>query len=146
MELRLRKSPVDDGTQLRVVDKLLAPVRGERDRGLEQRLPGHDKIAARKLLAHAAQIQSGEDDLRSRGADVDADAEQRNVVLDPQGIVLEAAVRFEVIVVVVEGFLALVAVTVIPAVEMVLQPVGPFRVWILVVHSKGKGLLCATPG
>src|SRR5206468_4945158 len=115
------KSPVDDGSQLHVIDELLAPVRGERDRGLEQRLPGHDEVTARKLLPHAPQIQSGENNLRSGRADVDADAQQRNVVLDPQGIVFEAAVRVEVIMIVVEGFLALVAMTVVPAVEMVLQ-------------------------
>ena len=44
-----------------------------------------------------------EDDLRAGGADVDADAGQRHVVLDPQRVFLERAVVVEFVVVVV-GF------------------------------------------
>ncbi len=67
---------VDDGAEFRVVDALLALVRRERDRRLEQGLAGDDVIAAGQILGEAAQMNAREDNLRARGADVDADRGQ----------------------------------------------------------------------
>src|SRR5713101_237908 len=159
MQLRIGVRLVDDRAQRHVIDALLALIGCERNRGLEQRLPGHDEVAAGKLLAHAPQVQARENDLGSGRTYVDADARQRYVVLDPQGIVLEPTVRFEMIVVVIGPFVAVVNVVVVLTMEMVLQAVGPLRARCLLTdHDSGvrcagsrisaapKGLPCATPG
>ena len=91
---------VDDGAELGLVDVLLAAIRRERDAGLEQGFPRHHEIAAREVLAEAAQMDAREDDLGAGRADVDADAGQRHMVLDPDRIFLERAVVGEIVVVV----------------------------------------------
>jgi len=55
------------------------------------------------------------------------------VVLDPEGVVLEAAVGVEMIVVVVRAFFTFVAVIEIRAVEMVLETVLAFRCGFVVL-------------
>src|SRR5437773_893209 len=143
------KGPVDNGSQLGIVDQLLAPIRSEGDRGLEQRLAGNDEVTARELLSHAPQVDAGKNDLRPRGADIDPDASQGDMVLDPQGVVLETAVRLVVIVVVV-SLVSVVAVIVIAAVKVVLQRVRALRVGVVrhgnwVVTPKKRGRLAQTP-
>ena len=132
------ESPVDDGSQFRIVDELLAPIRSQGDRGLKQRLPGNDEVTARKLLAHSPQIDAGKDDLRPRRADIDSDAEQRDMILDPQGVVLETAVRLVVVVVVVNLFVSVMTMIVITAVKMVLQLVRPLRVRVVRHGNQGN--------
>ena len=56
---------VDDARQRGVVDALVAGIGRERHRRLEQGLPRHDVIAAGEVLAVAAQVDAGEDDLRA---------------------------------------------------------------------------------
>src|SRR5438445_1870520 len=131
MKSIVSEGPVADGSQFRIVDELLAPIRGQGNRGLEQRLPGNDEITARKLLAHSPQIDAGKNDLRPRRADIDSDTEQRDMVLDPQGVVFETAIRLVVIVVVVNLFVSVMTMIVITAVKMVLQVVRPLRVRVV---------------
>ena len=90
----------DDGAQLAVVDPLLALIGRERDRRPEQGLARDDVVAAGQVLAQPPQMHLGENDLRSGRADVDADAGQRDVVGDPERVVLDRPV-VEVVVVVV---------------------------------------------
>ena len=91
---------VDDGAELDVVDPLLALIGRERDRRAEQRLAPDHVVAAGQLLAQPPQMHLGEDHLRAGRADVDADAGQRDVVGDPERIVLDRPVD-EIVVVVV---------------------------------------------
>src|SRR5439155_3851800 len=144
------ESPVDDGSQLGIVDELLAPIWGQGDRGLEQRLAGNDEITARELLSHAPQVDAGKNDLRPRGADIDPDAEQGDMVLDPQGVVLETTVRLVVIVVVVSRFVSVVAVIMIAALKVVLQRMRALRVGVVrhgnrVAMPKKRGRLAQPP-
>ena len=90
----------DDRAQPRVVDALLALIGRQRDRRAEQRLARDHVVAAGQLLAQPAQVHLGEDHLRAGRADVDADAGQRDVVGDPERIVLDRPV-VEIVVVVV---------------------------------------------
>src|SRR5438445_11741591 len=113
MKSIVSEGPVADGSPSRIVNELLAPIRGQGSRGLEQRLPGNDEVTARKLLAHSPQIDAGKNDLRPRRADIDSHAEQRDMILDPQGVVLETAVRLVVVVVVVNLFVCVMAMIVI---------------------------------
>ena len=92
---------IDDGAKARAVDVLLAQVRRERHRRTIQRLARRDVIAAGEILAEAAQMHFGEDDLRAGRSDVDADAHERDVVGDPERILLGRQVRFEIVVIVI---------------------------------------------
>src|SRR5712671_4665896 len=140
------ESPVDDGSQLSIVDELLAPIRGQRDRGLKERLPGNNEVTARKLLSHSPQVDAGKNDLRPRRADIDSDAEQRDMILDPQGIVLETAVRLVVIVVVVGRFVSVMAMIVLAAVKMVFQIVRALRVRVVRHRSESSGKISIYTG
>ena len=91
---------VDDGAEPRLVDVLLAAVGRERDRRLEQGFARHHEIAARQIFTEAAQVDAREDHLGARRADVDADAHQRDMVGDPDRIVLERAVVGKIVVVI----------------------------------------------
>ena len=115
---------VDDGAQLGVVDALLALVGRERDRRAVERLAVDHEIAAGQVLAHAAQLDLGEDHLRARRADVDADAGQRDVVLQPERIVLERPV--------VEIVVVVVGVAVMDVAEIGAEPMVGERVRVLV--------------
>src|SRR2546426_12106274 len=55
----------------------------------------------------------------------------RDMILDPQGVVLETAVRLVVVVVVVNLLVSVMAMIVITAVKMVLQLVRPLRVRVV---------------
>ena len=66
MELRSIVGVVDDGAELGIVDALLALVRCQRDRRLEQRFARDDVVAAGQILGETAQVNAREDDLRSR--------------------------------------------------------------------------------
>ena len=94
---------VDDRAEFLGVDVLAARVRGQRHRRAVDRVPPDDDVAAGQLLADAAQVQPGEDDLRARRADVHPDAVQRDVVLLPDRVVLERHDRVVVVLVVVVG-------------------------------------------
>ena len=86
-----------------VVDALLAGIGRQRHRRLIERLARDHVVAAGEVLAVAAQVDAREDHLRAGGADVDADAHQRDVVLQPDGIFFQRAVlvELEMIVIVV---------------------------------------------
>ena len=60
-----RVGRVDDLAEAAIVDALLALVRRQHDVRLEQGLARDDEVAARQVLAEAAQIDLREDDLRS---------------------------------------------------------------------------------
>ena len=95
-------SVVDDGAELGVIDALLALVRRQRHRRLEQCLARDDVIAAGQILGEAAQVNAREDDLRARGTNVDTDRGQRDIILAPERIVLERnLVILEIVVVIV---------------------------------------------
>jgi hypothetical protein len=91
---------VDDVAELDLVDVLLAAIGRERDARLEQGLPRHHEIAAGEVLAEPAQMDAREYHLGAGGADVDADAGERHMVLDPDRIFLERDILGEIVVVV----------------------------------------------
>ncbi len=100
---------VDDGGERRVVDALVALIGGQRHRRLVERLARDDVVAAGEVLAVAAQVDAGEDDLGAGRADVDADARERDVVLDPDRVLVERLVGIEIeMVVVVIGIAVMV--------------------------------------
>jgi hypothetical protein len=128
---------VDDGAELFVVDALLALIRRQRHRRLEQGLARDDVIAAGQILGEPAQIDPREDHLRARRADVDADRHQRDVVLAPQRIVLQRNVvvlEIVVVVMIVVGILAVLVDDVL-AVEVVGERVAPCFLFFGVGHS-----------
>ncbi len=115
-----RVGRVDDAADRLLVDAQLVDIRRERDRRLVKGLAADDKIAAGKVFTKAPHLQAREDHLRSGRADVDADAREREVVLEPQRVLLERPRRQVVIVVmVVIAPLVVMAVVVLGAVEMV---------------------------
>src|SRR5260370_18731052 len=58
-------SIVDDCTKRGVVDALVARIGCQRHRRLKQGFPRHDIVPAGEILAVAAQVDAGKDDLRS---------------------------------------------------------------------------------
>ena len=92
---------VDDGAELGFVDALFAGIGRQRDRRLKQGFARDDVIAAGEIFAEAAQIDAGEDDLRSGRADVDADRVERDVVLDPERVVLQPLILIDPVVIVI---------------------------------------------
>ena len=114
---------VDDALEALVVDALLAGVGRQRHRRLIERLAGNHVVAAGQVLAVAAQVDAREDHLRAGRADVDADAHQRDVVLQPDGIFFQRPVfvELEMIVVVVVVRAGLVLVDDVGAEEVVAQ-------------------------
>src|SRR5690606_23972119 len=87
-----------------------------------------------KILAQAAQVDAREHHLGSGGTDVDADADQGDVVLLPDGIVLERPQRFEIVVIVVRLLAGQVHMVVIEVAQaVVVQAVPPFGGRVLVV-------------
>ena len=94
---------VEHPAQCDRVDLQIVRVRGQVHIGLEQRVPGHHDVATGQILTAPAQLQPRERHLRSRTADVDADAVQGDVVLLPDRIVLERQVRLVVLVIVIVG-------------------------------------------
>ena len=138
---------VDDGAELGVVDALLAPIGRQRDRRLEQCLARDDVVAAGQILGQAAQVDARKYDLRARGADIDADRHQRDVVLLPQRIVLQRpVVGVEIVVVIVIGIVG-VRVHGVAAVKMVGERMGRllFFVFFVVGHSRSPGADCNPP-
>src|SRR5580692_4131617 len=128
---------VDDGAELFVVDALLALIRRQRHRRLEQGLARDHVIAAGQILGQPAQVDPREDHLRARRADVDADRHQRDVVLAPQRIVLERNVvilEIVIVVVIVIGILVVLVDDVL-AVEVVGERVAPCFLFFGVGHS-----------
>ena len=91
---------VDDVAHGALVDARLALVGREHHRRLVQRLALHHEVAAGELLGEAAHVDAREDHLRAGRADVDPHRDQRDVVLQPQRVVLEVVVADGVVVVV----------------------------------------------
>ena len=116
---------VDDVAHRALVDALLAEIRRQRDRRLVERLAFDDGIAAGELLGKAAHVHAGKNDLRARGADVDADREEREAVLLPERVRVGIEIG-EVVVVVIVLVVRLLAVLVhaVHAEQVVLQGVG----------------------
>ena len=114
---------VDDVAEPDLVDVLLAAIGRERDRRLEQGFARHHEIAAGQVLAEPAQVDAREDHLGAGGADVDADAHQRDMVGDPDRIFLERAVVGEIVVVV---GVAVMGVREVDAVDMVVERMAGF--------------------
>jgi hypothetical protein len=128
---------IDDLLQAGIVNALLAGIGRERHRRLVQRLARNHVVAAGQVLAIAAQVDAREDHLGAGGADVDADADQGDVVLQPDRVLLDRAVvvELEVVVVVVGVFIVLVHH--IGAEQMVLQAVpGLVVVVVGISHCK----------
>ena len=117
---------LDDGAQRGVVDALFALVGRQRHRRAIQRLAVDDEIAAGEVFAHPAQLDPGENHLRARRADVDADARQRDVVLQPERIVFERPV-VEVVMIVIS--IAVVNMGEVGAKLVIGQRVGIFWVF-----------------
>ena len=84
-----------------VVDQLLAAIGRQRDRRLMQRLALDHHVAAGEVLAEPLQADAREDHLRAGRPDVDPDAQERHVVLDPDRVLFERAIGLEVVVVMV---------------------------------------------
>src|SRR6516225_9441075 len=140
MQLRARIGLVDDLAERRIVDALLALVGGERHRRLVERLARDHVVAAGQVLAITAQLDAREDDLRARGADVDADADQRDVVLQPDRVLLDRAVVVELEMVVVVIGDALVLVAEIVAQEMIGKRMagGSIRIGLVVLSIRHR--------
>src|SRR5581483_704531 len=118
LHARLRIGLVHDGAELRGIDAIVLAVGRERHGRLEKRLARDDDVAAGERLAVPAQREAREDDLGPGGADVDADARERDMVLDPDRVLLERQRLVEVLVVVV-GIRPLVRMAVLLAEEVV---------------------------
>ena len=101
VDARLGVGAVDDLAHRPLVDSLLALVRRERNRRLVQRLALDHEIAAGEVLGHALHVDAREDQLRAGRADVDADRDELDVVLQPERVVLRAPLAHVVMVVVV---------------------------------------------
>ncbi len=138
---------VDDGGERGVVDALVALIGRQRHRRLVERLARDDVVAAGQVLAVAAQIDAGEDDLRAGRADVDADAHQRDMVLHPDRVVLQRLVRVEVEMVVIVIGVAVVVVHEILAEQVVGQAyASSWCRWCRRYRpSKGRSLLVPGP-
>ncbi len=119
MDVRRRVSIVDDCAERALVDARLALVGRKRHRRLVERFARDDQVARRKVLAAATQRKPREQHLGSRGADVDADADQRDVVLLPDRIRLEIVRTVEMVMVVVVLALLVMRVQHVLAVLMV---------------------------
>src|SRR5262249_56109172 len=89
LRLRARRfvGVIDDRAERGVVDALVAGIRRQRHWRLVQGFPRHDVVPAGEVLAVAAKVDAGEDDLRAGGADVDADRDQRHMILNPDRLV-----------------------------------------------------------
>ena len=136
---------VDDAGERAVVDALVALVGRERHRRLVERLARDHVVAAGEVLAVAAQIDAGENDLGAGRADVDADAHQRHMVLDPDRIVFQPLVGVEIEMIVVVVGIVVVLMHEIPAEEMVRQ--GVLAALFLVVrigHRPAAPSSCST--
>src|ERR1700730_120960 len=66
LDFRSRIGAVNDRAQRILVNALVARIRCERNRRLEQGLAGHDVVATGEVFPVAPQVDAGEDDLRSR--------------------------------------------------------------------------------
>ena len=124
---------VDDGAEPGLVDVLLAAIGGERDGRLEQGLPRHHEIAARQVLAEPSQVDAREDHLGPGRADVDADAGQGHMVLDPDRVILERDLVGEIVVVI---GIAVMGVLEVDAIDMVGQRVT-FGLGIIGLRHRG---------
>src|SRR5262245_26873597 len=131
MQVRLLIGFVDDLAERGLVDQLLALIRGERIGRLVECFTRNHVIAAGEVLAIAAQIDAREDDLGAGRADIDADAHQRDVILQPDRILLERPVVIELEMVVIVVGIIVVLVDDVLAIEMVVKAVSPL--WFLVV-------------
>ncbi len=136
MNFRRRIGLVDDGAELRVIDKLFILVRRQRHRRLEQRLARHDVVAAGKVFAQAAQVDAGENDLRPGGPDIDADAVERDMVLQPKWVVLQPLVVLDPIMIVVGA--AFMNVSEVLAVDMVRERVAVRFFWVVGGRHRGS--------
>src|SRR5262245_13822121 len=149
MEARSRVGLVDDLAERHVVDALLALIGRQRVRRLVEGLARDDVVAACKVLAVAAQVDAREYDLGTGGSDVDADAHQRHVILQPDGILFQRAVIIELeMVVVVIGVLVVLVYDVF-AIEMVGEAVSCLLFLILGIGHLNLllngGPACARP-
>ncbi len=115
MQARARIGVVDDLAERRIVDALLALVGRQRHRRLVEGLARDHVVAAGEILAVAAQLDAGEDDLRAGRADIDTDAHQRHVILQPDRILLERTILVELeMIVIVIGFALVLVDEVLP--------------------------------
>ena len=127
---------VDDGAERCLVDALVARIGRERDRRLEQGLSRDDIVTAGEIFSIAPQIDAGEDDLSARGSDVDADRHQRDVVLDPDRILLQRTLVAELEMIVIVIGIAIVIVH-----EVLTEQVIGEGVALLVVRTGHRDLI-----
>ena len=121
-------SIVDDGTERGIVDALVARIGCQRHRRLEQCLPRHDIVPAGEILAIAAQVDAGEDDLGTGGSDVDAHCEQRHMVLDPDWVFFQPLVGIDLKMIMVVIGLAVVRVRHVLPEQMVGERMTALRI------------------
>src|SRR5262245_54340291 len=121
---------IDDPAERRLVDQLLALIGRERVGRLVERLARDHVIAAGEVLAVATQVDARKDDLGAGGADIDADADQRHMVLQPDRVLLDGPVVVELEMVVIVVGVLVVLVDDILAIEMVGKAVS--HLWFLV--------------
>ena len=91
---------VDDRAQRAAVDEPVLRVGRERDRRLVELFPRHRAIAARQMLGETLHPHAGEDDLRPRRADIDADGDQLDIVGLPQPVDLRIEIEIVIVVIV----------------------------------------------
>jgi len=123
---------IDDPAERLLVDPYVVDVRRERHGRLVQRVAGDHEIPARQVFARAAHVKPREDHLRAGRADVDADADERKVVVEPERIFLERTGRSEVVIVVVIGAPVAVDVIVVAPVQVIGKRMPPL--FFAVVH------------
>src|SRR5438105_5138228 len=95
------------------------------------RSAGDDEIPARQVFAQAAHVEPREDDLRAGGADVDADAREGEVVVEPERVFLQRPRRSEVVIVVVVGARVAVDVIVVATVQVIGKRMPPLFVGVV---------------
>ncbi len=140
--------PVDDAGQRAIVDALVAGVGRQRHRRLEHCLARDNVVAAGEVLAVAAQVDAGKDDLRPRRADVYAHRHQGDVVLDPDRIFFQLFVEIDLEMIVVVIGIAVVLMHEIPAKQMVGQRVVRFlvvSVFLIVLFGHSDALAGPVP-
>src|SRR5262249_54697095 len=110
----------------------------QRHRRLEQGLPRHDVVAAGEVLAIAAQVDAGEDHLRARRPDVDADRHQRHMVLDPDRVLFQPLVAVEL-----EMIMVLIGVALVPVHDVLAEQVIGDRMAAFAILGHSSLLLAA---
>src|SRR5947208_1381495 len=130
MEACLLIGLVDDLAERGFVDQLLALIGRQRIRRLIECFTRNHVVAAGEVLAVAAQVDARKNDLGASRADIDTDAYERDMVLQPDWVLLDGPIVVELEMVVIVVGVLVVLVDNVLAIEVVGEAVSPL--WFLV--------------